>query len=162
GLHVSPAGISDNVLLEVYPHSVQNYEIVIAPEHPCGTFWYHAHRHGSTAAQVGSGMSGALIIEGGMDTELEISRAKERIMVLQQIPYSNQVHSGETPDKLIDLPEGEIEPANADITFGPATRDKLPNHFTTINGIKQPVIRMRPGSVERWRLIDSALREEIL
>ena len=162
GLHVSPAGISDNVLLEVYPHSVQNYEILIPPNHPCGTFWYHAHRHGSTAAQVGSGMSGALIIEGGMDTVPEISKAKERVMVLQQIVYDAFVDNPDPTKPRIPVREGIVEPQNADLTFGPATWDHLKDHFTTINGLKQPVIRMRPGSLERWRLIDSALREEIL
>ena len=33
-------------------------------DHPAGTFWYHTHRHGSTALQVSSGMAGALIIRG--------------------------------------------------------------------------------------------------
>ena len=66
GLHVSPSGISDNVLLEVGPRATQEYEIAIPPGHPAGTFWYHAHRHGSTAGNVASGMSGALIIEGGL------------------------------------------------------------------------------------------------
>ena len=29
-----------------------------------GTHWYHAHKHGSTAINVGNGMIGAFIIEG--------------------------------------------------------------------------------------------------
>ena len=30
--------------------SVQQYEVHIPEDHPAGTFWYHAHKHGSTAA----------------------------------------------------------------------------------------------------------------
>ncbi|HTZ90035.1 MAG TPA: multicopper oxidase domain-containing protein [Alloacidobacterium sp.] len=64
GLHVSPAGNSDNVLLNIAPQTNFPYEINIPSDHPAGTFWYHAHRHGSTAVQVSSGASGMLIIRG--------------------------------------------------------------------------------------------------
>jgi FtsP/CotA-like multicopper oxidase with cupredoxin domain len=64
GLHVSPAGNSDNVLLNINPQSKFPYEINIPYDHPSGTFWYHAHRHGSTAVQVTSGGNGFLIIRG--------------------------------------------------------------------------------------------------
>ena len=33
-----------------------------------GTHWYHAHKHGSTAINVGNGMAGAFIIEGASTT----------------------------------------------------------------------------------------------
>jgi FtsP/CotA-like multicopper oxidase with cupredoxin domain len=76
GLHVAPEGPvdpntgqvpfeSDNVLLELGPREQQDYRIHIHQDHPAGTFWYHAHVHGSTAVQLSSGMAGALIIEGG-------------------------------------------------------------------------------------------------
>jgi FtsP/CotA-like multicopper oxidase with cupredoxin domain len=64
GLHVSPAGNSDNVLLNIAPQTIFPYEINLPEDHPAGTFWYHAHRHGSTAVQVASGASGLLIIRG--------------------------------------------------------------------------------------------------
>ena len=64
GLHVSPTGNSDNVLLNVSPHSQFEYEINIPEDHPAGTFWYHAHRHGSTAVQVSSGSAGILVVRG--------------------------------------------------------------------------------------------------
>ena len=35
-----------------------------------GTHWYHAHKHGSTAINVGNGMIGAFIIEGAYDDAL--------------------------------------------------------------------------------------------
>lgn len=64
GLHVSPVGNSDNVLLNIAPQTKFPYEINIPDDHPAGTFWYHAHRHGSTAVQVTSGGNGFLIIRG--------------------------------------------------------------------------------------------------
>ncbi|MBW8780480.1 MAG: tyrosinase family protein [Verrucomicrobia bacterium] len=164
GLHVSPSGISDNVLLEIPPGATQEYEIVIPPDHPAGTFWYHAHKHGSTAAQVASGMSGALIIEGGIDTVPEIARARQRVFVLQQIAYLYKNcfpdESSPSGQKCFDLPEGVIEQKYEDWIFGPGTWDAL-GRFTTVNGVQLPVIRLRPGAVERWRLVDSGMRERI-
>lgn len=64
GLHVSPTGNSDNVLLNIAPQTHFPYEINIPEDHPAGTFWYHAHRHGSTAVQVASGSAGILVVRG--------------------------------------------------------------------------------------------------
>lgn len=64
GLHVSPTGNSDNVLLSIPPGTSFPYQYDLLDDHPSGTFWYHSHRHGSTALSVSSGMVGALIVEG--------------------------------------------------------------------------------------------------
>ena len=107
GLHVSPAGNSDNVLLNIAPQTNFQYEINIPSDHPAGTFWYHAHRHGSTAVQVASGASGVLIVRGDrpytpptsrdphpvadIDTILHDARGvpfAEKLFSFQQIPYA--------------------------------------------------------------------------
>lgn len=162
GLHVSPSGNSDNVLLQVGPQSVQRYEIVIPKDHPCGTFWYHAHEHGSTAGNVGSGMSGALIITGGIDGVKGLAGIKDRVMVLQQMPYVNNDNAQVCGFKAGEKQDiGVVEAEYADCCFAPGTWDQL-QRYTTINGQQIPVIRVKPGSIERWRFIDSALREPIM
>jgi FtsP/CotA-like multicopper oxidase with cupredoxin domain len=107
GLHVSPAGNSDNVLLNISPRSQFPYEINVPDDHPSGTFWYHAHRHGSTAVQVASGASGVLVIRGDrpytpptpqnphpiadIDTILHTPDGKpmpEQLFLMQQIAYA--------------------------------------------------------------------------
>lgn len=107
GLHVSPAGNSDNVLLSIDPKTKFPYEINLPADHPAGTFWYHAHRHGSTAVQVASGGSGVLLVRGNrpygaptpqnprpiadIDTILHDTRGVpmvERLFLFQQIPYA--------------------------------------------------------------------------
>jgi FtsP/CotA-like multicopper oxidase with cupredoxin domain len=60
GLWVSPTGNSDNVLLSINPGVSFHYEYNIPADRPAKMFWYHPHRHGSTALQVSSGMAGAL------------------------------------------------------------------------------------------------------
>ena len=88
GLHVSPQGNEDNPLLNIHPGKSFAYEIHIPKNQPPGTFWYHAHLHGATSVQLSSGMSGALIITGGLDDVPQIKAAKEQILVVQQISYN--------------------------------------------------------------------------
>ena len=107
GLHVSPAGNSDNVLLNIAPETQFPYEINVPRDHPSGTFWYHAHRHGSTAVQVASGASGVLLIRGDrpyraptalnphpiadIDTILHDAKGvptPEKVFLFQQIAYA--------------------------------------------------------------------------
>lgn len=152
GFHVSPSGHSDNVFVEIEPGcDFQNrYDLPI--DHAPGTFWYHGHVHGSTAIQVSSGMAGAIIIEGGLDTLPEIAAMEEKIFVLQQMPYLYD-----------DVTDQYHIPWN-DSTFGPdAWRDnyKAQGWRTTINGQSIPVIDMAPEEVQRWRFVHAGVRETV-
>jgi FtsP/CotA-like multicopper oxidase with cupredoxin domain len=140
---LSPLGNSDNVTLRIQPQTSFDYEIAIPKDHPPGTFWYHAHVHGSTALQVSSGMAGAIIIEGGLDAVPQIAAAASQILMFQQIAYDE---------------EGKLE--NYD-HFGP---DEWPDsdRRTTINGQIVPRIDMQPGEVQRWRMIHGGVRETLL
>ncbi|CDG82288.1 multicopper oxidase family protein [Janthinobacterium agaricidamnosum NBRC 102515 = DSM 9628] len=113
GLWVNPAGNSDNVLISINPGVGFQYEYNIPPTHPAGTFWYHTHRHGSTALQVSSGMAGALIVRGtraptpaengDIDTLLKSgprTQFPERVLVFQQIQYACRFQSGPLQGKI--------------------------------------------------------------
>jgi FtsP/CotA-like multicopper oxidase with cupredoxin domain len=151
GLHVAPNGPpnrpeSDNVFVEIAPNKHQDYEIKIPANHSSGTFWYHAHLHGATAVQVANGMSGALIIEGGdatngeLKTVPEIAAAKEQTFVLQQLVFG--------PDgKLDDFKSGFI--------------DNDWSRHTTVNGQLVPTLSMRPGEIQRWRVVHAGFSEKI-
>lgn len=151
GLHASPEDNGDNPLLEVLPNGSQNYEIRLGTSnpagmavatHPPGTHWYHSHKHGAAAIQLASGMAGVLIVEGGLDEVPEIKAARERILVFQQIPYSESV-----PGVLEGI-EGLTR-----------IRDwsRMTHRYTTINGLLNPVIEMAPQEVERWRFVHAGL-----
>lgn len=115
GLHVSPMDPADNVLLTVHPKAdVQanpalgayqhKYVYKIPADHPSGTFWYHAHLHGSTAIDVSSGMAGVLIVRGSRqarstqagsaDIDTILKRRllplplREHVLLFQQIEYA--------------------------------------------------------------------------
>ena len=115
------------------------------PTHPLrmgqapGTHWYHAHKHGSTAIDVSNGMSGAFIIEGKYDDEInETYKAygpyftrKVPVMVINQFGVSPNLKS-------------------------PGGADRGPDF--AVNGRVNPIVTMRPGEVQMWRIVNSSSR----
>lgn len=144
GLHVDPSGNSDNVFVKLESGDSFEYEIKIPEDHVAGTFWYHAHVHGSTSVQVASGVHGALIIRGDYDKVPEIKKAKERIMILQTIPFDKD---GEIKDNTNFFVE-KWHPQGWQRGW----------HYS-INGQVMPEIVIRPGSTELWRFIHAGIRE---
>jgi FtsP/CotA-like multicopper oxidase with cupredoxin domain len=186
GLWVSPTGNSDNVLIAIRPTQTFDYEYNIPADHPAGTFWYHPHRHGSTALQVGSGMAGALIIDGvrlpapgapgDIDTLLKHADGtpfRERVLVLQQIPYACRDAGGNVkknadrtwrcdppaPPSEGDL--GQIEKYDEVLTGLGAWPES--GRYTTINGrtVEPLVDKAVVGQVERWRVVHAGVRSTI-
>ncbi len=169
GLWVSPTGNSDNVLLSINPGVDFQYEYNIPPDHPSGTFWYHSHRHGSTALQVSSGMAGALIVRGNrlptekspgdIDTLLKNpggTPMRERILVLQQIQYYCQ-----NPKNVWDCSgPNDVGIIESYEHFGPPTWGDS-GRYTSINGAILPTFRSKAGDIERWRVIHAGVRNTI-
>ncbi|MCL4217907.1 MAG: multicopper oxidase domain-containing protein, partial [Candidatus Hydrogenedentes bacterium] len=140
GLHVAPTGNSDNALIEIEPGTQFDYEFQIPADHPAGTFWYHPHRHGSVATQMFGGMAGPLIIEGGTDDVPEISAASERVLLFQEIRLGD--------DHQIITVGSHMFDHDFEFMFAGGSS------FSTVNGVLRPEIRMAPGEVERWRLLN--------
>lgn len=172
GLHVSPTGRSDNVFVRVDPGQRFRYEYDIPPNHPAGTFWYHAHLHGSTALQVSSGAAGVLIVRGDrrvqdkarnhgvadVDTILRDSRSqrplKEQVMLFQQVEYG----CFDAPPAMTNPPQAPLVSATTGYWDCPAGKvGELRNYnsqvvigswdrsgrFTSINGVVQPLMPQR-------------------
>lgn len=186
GLWISPAGNSDNVLLSINPGVNFQYEYNIPQDHPAGTFWYHPHRHGSTALQVSSGMAGALIIRGNRlptasghgDIDMLLKgpgdqALAERVLVLQQIQYAcldadgnikvRKNANGRVVDWVCDPGDvGGIE-SYSDKNgngFGPGSWAES-GRYTSVNGLILPTFQAQAGAIERWRLIHAGVRDTI-
>jgi FtsP/CotA-like multicopper oxidase with cupredoxin domain len=139
GMHVSPSGDADNVLRTMEPG--QSYEVAIAvpADHTRGTYWYHPHNHGSADVQISSGMAGALIVEGDFAGVAEIANAAERVLILNEVMFDYQ---------------GAIEVYD---TLWPEAAPR----FISINGQREPIIRLRPGEVQRWRIVQAAHESDL-
>ncbi|HEV7921198.1 MAG TPA: multicopper oxidase domain-containing protein [Thermoanaerobaculia bacterium] len=110
-----------------------------APQRPLimgqapGTHWYHAHKHGSTTINVSNGMTGVFIIEGKYDDEIKAQYPggiKQQVLVVQQLGGTSFLERG----------AGGADP------------------YFAVNGQLQPVIAMRPGEVQWWRIANTSSR----
>ena len=120
-------------------------------KHPAGTFWYHPHAHGATWDQVSSGMAGYLIVEGDIDDAVnealtgrrnpdpEVKTGdwdyRERLMFMQRVLFTNRSND-----------------PNA------TNQSRRVGATPLVNGDNDPaLIRMRPGAVERWRVVNGSV-----
>ncbi|MEA2543603.1 MAG: hypothetical protein QOH35_4969, partial [Acidobacteriaceae bacterium] len=62
GIHVSPKGNADNVMLHVPAGMSNTYTYEIAKNMPQGAYWYHSHLHTLTGPQTYTGLAGLLSI----------------------------------------------------------------------------------------------------
>lgn len=110
-----------------------------------GLHWYHSHKHGSTALNSFNGMAGAFVVEGDYDDKIHgfygPGRLEEKILVMQQ--YAPALNLQNTPP-----PNGVREAT----TFDP---------IVFVNGSPQPVIEMRPGQVQFWRMLNACGQQTI-
>lgn len=130
GMHVSPSGNEDNVLIDIPPGESFQYQINIPKDHYAGIAWYHPHRHGTVSKQVMEGMSGALIVEGGLDEVPEIRAARDQILVMQQLVIPSDNFGNILPITL----NGQLQP-KIDAMPGELLRWRFV-HATTIDYIE--------------------------
>ncbi len=133
GLHISPKGNADNVLLHIPPGMSNTYTYDIPRNMPQGAYWYHSHLHGLTSAHVYTGLVGLLAI-GRTDGNLPLVTEKNipiRNMALQynfvfdragglaQLNNPNwpQWVSSITPPKGDELANGTYRPLLAPVNF---------------------------------------------
>ena len=121
------------------PGQSYDIEIVIPQDHTRGTYWYHPHHHGSADVQISSGMAGAVIIEGDFDDVPEIASAADRMLMLNEVLFDYR---------------GAIE------AYDTVWPEAVPR-FLSVNGQREPVIRMRPGEVQRWRIVHTGHEDNL-
>ncbi|HXL16383.1 MAG TPA: hypothetical protein VN961_02555, partial [Streptosporangiaceae bacterium] len=106
-----------------------------------GTHWYHAHKHGSTAMNVGNGMTGAFVIEGAYDDELRSfykeTPAHKNWGLQEQVLVIQQLSSG-------------LNLLSASKFGNPAP--------LSVNGRLAPLLTMKPNQVQLWRIVNGAQR----
>src|SRR5688572_2967850 len=99
-----------------------------------GLYWYHPHV--MSAAQVGYGLYGPLLVEDANDG---VGVADQLTLVLSDIGFNAR---------------GELEPADsggsAGMVFG------REGNYVLANGRHRPVLKARSGAPQRWRIVNAA------
>ncbi|MGA5817713.1 multicopper oxidase family protein [Kitasatospora sp. NPDC094028] len=142
GMHVAPSGDADNVLRVFAPRTAEEADagapeprylttVEVPAGHPAGTYWYHPHLHGATATQIVGGMAGVVIVEGDVDEVPEIRAAADLVVCVNEL----RLKDGTVPDFT----------TGGSLAAVPAV--------LTVNGAVNPVLALRPGEVQRWRLV---------
>ncbi|HEX5110793.1 MAG TPA: multicopper oxidase family protein [Vicinamibacterales bacterium] len=118
---------------EVKPGESFVYDFVVRDP---GLFWYHPHV--MSAAQVGFGLYGALLVEDPAE-RTTVGVADEVTLVLSDLAADNR---------------GVLEPADsggsAGMVFG------REGAYVLVNGKVRPRIRARAGAPQRWRVVNAA------
>jgi len=128
GFHVSPIGISDNVLRTMPPDSDNRIRVVIPRNLSPGTYWYHSHLHGLVEEQIFSGLAGVIVVEGlTWRLPQALRHLPDRVVALKDLQVRN----------------GAIVTQNID-SDAPTTR--------TVNGLVDPVLGLRTDQTQLLRL----------
>jgi FtsP/CotA-like multicopper oxidase with cupredoxin domain len=114
-----------------------------------GTHWYHAHKHGSTAINVANGMTGAFIIEGKYDDDLNNAY---RSYILERNGRKEAWNTRSQPVLVLNQLATNLNP-----TSGPGGTSWADLDFV-VNGRIRPKLRMQPGEVQLWRIVNTSGR----
>ena len=135
GLHVTPDGHGDNVLVAVPPGASFDYDYQLPADHPPGVYWYHPHHHGMLAEQVFGGLYGAIIVGDPPVAGTTVTATRERVLVISDtsLDSTGSVRSVSQMARMQGR-EGDL---------------------VLLNGQTQPVLEGRPGERERWRIVNA-------
>ncbi|KAJ3111161.1 hypothetical protein HK100_002792 [Physocladia obscura] len=165
GLHVSP--LEDNINTTVLPGYYLDYTYTIPNNHLPGTFWYHAHKHGSVALQVSGGMAGMLIVEQASNYVLpvDIDALYNAAYPLELFFHHVNFISGPLPNMASTDPFYIMD--HSDISNMFSNQTILPNvqwldttvaqSFYTVNGQYQPTISVIAGSASLLRMVHAGM-----
>ena len=139
GLHVSPSGISDNVFRSMEPGDGYDVEIEISGQSPQGDVLVSSAPPWRIRRADCQRRGRRADRRGDFADVPEIAAARERVMVLGESVFDafGTVENFETL-----FPETAVP-------------------FQTVNGQRAPVIAMRPGEVQRWRLVHAGYQDHM-
>jgi FtsP/CotA-like multicopper oxidase with cupredoxin domain len=132
GLHVSPSGNADNMMVMLMSGETFDYEYDLSKQDPGTINFYHPHIHGSVAEQYWGGMAGALLIE-------------------DDIPALAGYETHTLFIKDITLAGGAPEPYTSLMDYMHGKEGDT----VMVNGQVNPVLPIKPGQVQRWRIVNA-------
>jgi len=130
GLHISGMSPGDDVTRSFEGGAGGDFVYDIPEDHMGGTYWYHAHHHGSTYLQVSGGAFGMIVIDdSGDNIPDDVAAMEERQLV---IAYLDPNVAGTGGDTLIS---GTLSPT------------------WTVNGKVNGQMCVPPNTWQHWRVL---------
>lgn len=181
GLHVSPLGNSDNVLLNIDPNLSNTYTYQIPTDQQQGLYWYHNHRHMLTQEQTYRGLSGMLEIgrpdgniplvtqnqlpirnlaiqynlvfdrKDGLSTLIAANGNQPWNMASSPVGTTFIGDVGTLPNNLMSF-TGTLNGSPVNIVADPSLPDSKRDLQYTINGQFQPTLTSARGQTEIWNI----------
>jgi FtsP/CotA-like multicopper oxidase with cupredoxin domain len=142
GLHISPNGSSDNVIMTMPAGQGFVYEYKIADTQPDGLYWIHPHNHLYSTQEVYRGLSSMLVIGSPDSSIAELAALPERTMSLQY--------------QLLDNPGTDVQSLRDFVGAGGTN----PRQQLTINGKLNPTLTVNPGQTEVWNIANMTSQVE--
>ena len=134
GWHVSPEAPADDAHLAIPPGGSYDYVYDHAFQEAGTLNFYHAHSHGLVAEQHWGGLGGALVEADSPAEAAVLGQYETHLMYLKDISLSGNAPTAYTSTmEYMNGKEGNI---------------------VMINGQVNPVMTMRPGQVQRWRIVN--------
>jgi FtsP/CotA-like multicopper oxidase with cupredoxin domain len=133
GWHVSPSGNADNILIPFSPGDEFVYEYDTSKQEAGTLSYLHPHIHKTVADQMWNGLSGsALVVEDETDV---LSSFETHVILLKDISLNGSVVEPYTLEDYVNGKEGNI---------------------VMVNGLVNPVLPIKPGQVQRWRIVNES------
>lgn len=133
GLHVSPSGKADNMMVMLMSGDTFDYEYDLSRQEAGTLNIYHPHIHGTVAEQYWGGMGGALVVQDDIDV---LAGYETHILVLKDITLAGGAPEPYT--SLMDYMHGKE------------------GDTVMVNGQVNPVLAIKPGQVQRWRVLNAS------
>ena len=139
GLHL-PANEDGSPLFPVPPGSTYVYTFRI-PVGYAGTYWYHPHPDARSSYQVAMGLFGAMLVRA-RDDPLAALGVPDKLLILSDNRFD--AHGA------ISFPDSGSIQAEVDLENG------REGNVLMVNGQVMPTIQIRPGGVQRWRIVNAS------
>lgn len=133
GLHVSPSGNSDNMMIMLMSGDNFTYEYDLLMQEPSSLNFYHPHIHGSVAEQYWGGLAGTLDVADEINALFDF---ETHILFLKDISLSGSEPQPYT--SMMDFMHGKE------------------GNTVMVNGLVNPVLNIKPGQIQRWRIINAS------
>ncbi len=138
GLHI-PADMDGSPLRPVGAGKRYDYVFTI-PKGTAGTYWYHPHPDVRTGYQIAKGLYGGIIVRDANDPLP--ATLPEKLLILSD----NRFHPDGSPDMAAPgTSQGQADEENG-----------REGNVLFVNGQVMPILPIRSGEVQRWRVINVA------